>query len=206
MFRKLAILILCGFLFLRADAQKFDGGFTLGISTSQVGGDNLAGFHKAGLLIGIFANKNISELLRIQMEINYIQKGSNNPDINNYDHPNYLKEDISLSYVEIPLLIQYNIKDKLKIEAGNFIAFLNNGYYNDLNGKIPNNTNPFINYDIGLIIGIDYQYSEHISLNTRFSNSILPIGAEDYKNQNTYNTLNKGKYNSVLCFALHYNF
>ena len=60
------------------------------------------------------------------------------------------------------------------------LAYLINGYYNDLNGKIPIYTvDPFIQYDFGLLLGIDYKYSENISLNTRLSNSILPIGAED---------------------------
>ena len=43
-------------LSLSKQAQEFGGGIILGLSTSQVGGDNLAGFYKAGLLIGIFAN------------------------------------------------------------------------------------------------------------------------------------------------------
>ena len=63
---------------------------------------------------------------------------------------------------------------------------------------------PFISYDIGLLLGIDYKYSENISLNTRIRNSILPIGSEDYKNLDS--DFKKGKYNSVLSFALHYNF
>ena len=53
---------------------------------------------------------------------------------------------------------------------------------------------------------IDYAFSNKLSLNTRLSNSILPIGAEDYEHTSTYNSKKKGKYNSVLSFALHYNF
>ena len=55
MLKKFAILLCCGFLTFNMKAQSFSGGAILGLSTSQVGGDNLAGFHKAGLLIGIFA-------------------------------------------------------------------------------------------------------------------------------------------------------
>ena len=87
------------------------------------------------------------------------------------------------------------------------MGYLIDGYYNDLNGEIPkyNDINPFISYDIGLLIGINYKYSENISLNTKISNSISPIGAEDYENLNSYNSFKKGKYNTVLSFALHYN-
>ena len=205
MIKKFAIILSCGFLTFSIQAQDFGGGVILGLSTSQVGGDDLAGFHKAGLLVGVFANKSITELLSFQMEMTYIQKGSNNPNMNNVEHPNYSKQDISLSYIEVPLLLQYNQSDKLKIEGGVLTAYLVDGHYNDLSGKMPNPINPFISYDIGLLLGIDYKYSENISLNTRIGNSILPIGSEDYENQ-VYNSSKKGKYNSVLSFALHYNF
>ena len=206
MIKKFAIILSCGFLTFSIQAQDFGGGVILGLSTSQVGGDDLAGFHKAGLLVGVFANKSITELLSFQMEMTYIQKGSKNPNMNNAEHPNYLKQDISLSYIEVPLLLQYHQSDKLKIEGGVLTAYLVDGYYNDFNGKMPNEPNPFIDYDIGLLLGIDYKYSENISLNTRIGNSILPIGSEDYENQVPYNSSKKGKYNSVLSFALHYNF
>ena len=118
MIKKFAIILSCGFLTFSIQAQDFGGGVILGLSTSQVGGDNLAGFHKAGLLLGVFANKSITELLSFQMEMTYIQKGSNNPNMNNAEHPNYSKQDISLSYIEVPLLLQYHQSDKLKIEGG----------------------------------------------------------------------------------------
>jgi hypothetical protein len=206
MLKKFAIILSCGFLTFSIQAQDFGGGVILGLSTSQVGGDDLAGFHKAGLLVGVFANKSITELLSFQMEMTYIQKGSNNPNMNNPEHPNDSKQDISLSYIEVPLLLQYHQSDKLKIEGGVLTAYLVDGHYNDFNGKMPNEPNPFIDYDIGLLLGIDYKYSENISLNTRIGNSILPIGSEDYENQVPYNSSKKGKYNSVLSFALHYNF
>ena len=206
MTKKFGILLCCGFLSISIHAQNFGGGVILGLSTSQVGGDNLAGFNKAGLLAGAFANTPISELLSFQMEITYLQKGSNNPNINNSEHPNYLKEDISSSYIEVPLLLQYHQSNKMKIEGGVQLAYLINGYYNDLNGEIPiYSVDPFIEYDFGLLLGIDYKYSENISLNTRLSNSILPIGAEDYDGLNYYNSSRKGKYNSVLSFAIHYH-
>ena len=206
MTKKFTILLFCGFLSLSIKAQNFGGGLILGFSTSQVGGDNLAGFNKAGLLIGTYGNKSISELLSFQMEITFIQKGSNNPKMNDSEHSNYLKEDISSSYIEAPLLLQYHQSNKLKIEGGVQLAYLINGYYNDINGEIPTySVNPFIKNDFGLLLGIDYKYSKNISLNTRLSNSILPIGTEDYDLVNSYNSSRKGKYNSVLSFAIHYN-
>jgi len=204
--KRVAILLCCGFVSIVIHAQKFGGGVILGLSASQVGGDNLSGFNKAGLLFGAFTNTSISELLSCQMEMTFIHKGSNNPKINDPEHPNYLKEDISSSYIEVPLLLQYHQNNKLKIEGGLQLAYLISGYYNDLNGQIPTySINPFIKYDLGLLLGIDYEYTKNISLNSRLSNSILPIGAEDYNDVNPYNSSRKGKYNSVLSLAIRYN-
>ena len=203
---KILLTILICVCSINIHAQNFGGGLILGLSTSQVGGDNLAGFNKAGLLVGAYGNKSISELLSFQMEMTFIQKGSNNPKMNDAEHSNYLKEDISSSYIEVPLLLQYHQSNKLKIEGGVQLAYLINGYYNDINGEIPTySVNPFRKNDFGLLLGIDYTYSKNISLNTRLSNSILPIGTEDYDLVNSYNSSRKGKYNSVLSFAIHYN-
>jgi hypothetical protein len=207
MFKKFAILLFCGFLTLSIQAQNFGGGVILGLSASQVGGDDLGGFNKAGLLTGVFANKTISPLLSFQMEMTFIQKGSNNPNMGNSEHKQGETEDISSSYIEVPLLFQYQQSEILKIEGGIQLAYLIDGYYNDYLGKIDyQNSSPFIKYDIGLLLGLDYAYSKNISLNTRISNSILPIGAEDYVHPNSFNSSRKGKYNSVLSFAIHYNF
>jgi hypothetical protein len=191
------------FFRLASRLQNFGGGIILGLSTSQVDGDNLGGFNKVGLLVGAFANTSISELLSFQMEMTFIQKGSDNPNMNDYPH----QPDISSSYIEIPLLLQYHQSNKLKIEGGLLSAYLIDGYYNNNYGKMEyDNTPPFIKYDFGLLLGIDYKFSNKLSLNTRLSNSILSIGAEDYNGVTSYNSSRKGKYNSVLSFTLHYNF
>ncbi len=78
------------------------------------------------------------------------------------------------------------------------------GYYNDSYGKINNTNSLFSNYDLGALLGINYIITNKISLNSRISNSILPIGAEDNNLSNVYNSSRKGKYNSVISFTLNY--
>jgi hypothetical protein len=188
----LAILI-CVFS-INIHAQNFGGGLILGLSASQVSGDNLGGFNKAGLLVGGFIDLQLSKTLKGQMEMTFIQKGSNNPKMNENSY-----SDISLSYVEIPLLLKYQQSNIIAIETGFETAFLINAYDNDLYGKITNR--PFNKTDISIFIGMDYYINTKLILNSRISNSIIPIRA--HASGATFQ-LNKGQYNSVLSFSLHY--
>ena len=195
--KRFAILLFCGFLTLSIQAQNFGGGIILGLSTSQVGGDDLAGFKKAGLLVGFFANKKILESLSFQMEMTFIQKGSNNPNMNENNY-----SDINLSYVEIPFLLKYLQSSTIAIEGGIETAFLISASDNDIYGQISgSSTREFNTTDISIFIGMDYSINPRLILNSRISNSIIPIRA--HASGATFQ-LNKGQYNSVLSFALHY--
>ena len=197
MLRKFAILLCCGFLSISIHAQNFGGGLIIGLSTSQVSGDNLGGFNKAGLLIGGFIDLQISNRLRGQMEMTFIQKGSNNPNMNENSY-----SDISLSYVEIPLLIKYQQSRTIAIEGGIETAFLISASVNDIHGQMPSNSKrKFNTTDIGIFIGLHYFINTRLILNSRISNSILPIRAHA---SGSTSQLNKGQYNSVLSFSVRY--
>jgi len=194
---KFAILLCCGFLSISIHAQNFGGGLILGLSTSQVSGDHLGGFNKAGLLVGGFIDLQFSKTLKGQMEMTFIQKGSNNPNMNENSY-----SDISLSYVGIPLLLKYQQSSTIAIEGGIETAFLISASDNDVYGKISaNSTREFNTVDISIFIGMNYSINSKLILNSRISNSIIPI--RDHASGATFK-LNKGQYNSVLSFALHY--
>ena len=197
MLKKFTILLCCGFLSISIQAQNFGGGLILGLSTSQVSGDYLGGFNKAGLLVGGFIDLQLSKTLKGQMEMTFIQKGSNNTNMNENTY-----SDISLSYVEIPLLLKYQQSRTIAIEGGIETAFLISASDNDIYGQISNNsTKEFNTTDISIFIGMDYSINPRLILNSRISNSIMPIRA--HASGATFQ-LNKGQYNSVLSFALHY--
>ena len=197
MLKKFTILLFCGFLTLSIQAQNFGGGLIAGVSTSQVAGDMLGGFNKIGLLAGAYTNLKIKENLQVQLEITYIEKGSRHPNL----HKNTIQE-ITLSYVEVPISINLQQKENLGIELGILPAFIMSSKMNDYFSEIEI-APTFEKYDFGIFAGINYQLSKKIILNSRISNSIIPIrphvsGATD--------RWNKGQYNTVLSFALHYNF
>ncbi len=192
------LLFLFTFFTFFSFSQNFKGGVIGGVSTSQVSGDNLGGFNKAGLYIGVFTELPISKISNIKLEMNYIQKGSNNPKMleNGYT-------DISTSYIEVPISVNYYQNEITCFEVGIQTAFLLNFSDNDLSGAITNNpdTPDFNKIDLGAFIGMNYHLTDNILLNSRISNSILPV--RPHASGAIYQ-LNRGQYNSVLSFTLHY--
>ena len=178
-------------------SQNFTGGLIGGISTSQVSGDNLGGYHKAGLFLGVFTQLPINQISNLKMEMNFIQKGSNNPKM--------LKNgisDISTSYLEIPVSAHYYQTEITSFEIGGKIAFLITSTDNDIYGAVSSELiNPFNKVDIGAFIGMSHHLTDKILLNSRISNSILPV--RPHASGAIYK-LNRGQYNSVLSFTLHY--
>tara|TARA_B100001758_G_C18407840_1_gene613389 strand:+ start:636 stop:1232 length:597 start_codon:yes stop_codon:yes gene_type:complete len=191
----LSIIFLCGFLNIQG--QEFGGGITLGASTSQVSGDQLGGFNKIGLLTGVFTNIKIKKKLVIQFEITLIQKGSRNPNI----QENNINE-ISLNYIETPVMMKLLQKKGTSIELGFLPAILLNGNIYDFYGKIDYIDPQFKDYDLGVFAGFNYPLNEKINLNSRISNSIIPI--RNHTSNTTFG-INKGQYNTILSFAINYN-
>ena len=195
-YRILAIVLLCGILTTtNSHAQSFGGGIIAGASTSQVAGDLLGGFNKIGFLTGAYTSLNVKENISFQFEITYIEKGSKNPNI----HKKNIAE-ITLSYVEVPISINLQQKENLGVEVGILPAFLINAEMNDYFSEIEIDP-AFEKYDFGVFAGINYHITDNIILHTRISNSIIPI--RPHTSGATFG-LNKGQYNTVLSFAIHY--
>ena len=192
-------LLLCLFTFFTffSFSQNFKGGVIAGVSTSQVSGDALGGFHKAGLYLGVFTELPLSPISNIKMEMNYIQKGSNNPKM--VENGIF---DISTSYIEVPISVNYFQTEITFFEVGIQTAFLLNFSDNDEYGPIPNDQSiAFNKVDLGAFIGMNYHLTDNILLNSRISNSIFPV--RPHASGAIY-LLNRGQYNSVLSFTLHY--
>ena len=194
--KNIVCLLFCGFLSISSQAQSFGGGISIGLSTSQISGDHLGGFNKIGLISGVYTNLKIKKNLSAQFEITYIEKGSKNPNI----QEDNLAE-ISLSYAEIPISISLQQNKDIKIEAGILPAFIIKSEMNDLYSEISISPK-FSSYDFGVFLGLNYSITEKIILNSRISNSIIPI--RSHVSEAT-SGLNKGQYNTVLSFTLYYS-
>tara|TARA_B110000196_G_C21051732_1_gene617748 strand:+ start:131 stop:724 length:594 start_codon:yes stop_codon:yes gene_type:complete len=176
-------------------AQNFDAGFVGGLTMSQISGDGLAGFDKAGARIGAYISYPIPrKKMNFEVGMQYVQKGSRMPSgksISNYS--------MNLHYLEIPITVNYAFKNGLIIESGLgsgiLFSYSEEDAIGDLNGVSPNI------FGLDFICGIQYQLFKHVKFNLRYGNSLLAIRKEDVKN-----SLEKNKdwYSSMVTFSLMY--
>jgi hypothetical protein len=170
-------------LFHSSFSQSFNAGIGAGLTVSEINGANTdpnrRGFHKLGVTLGGVANFRIAKKTLFQFEINYIQKGSMQPpdSLNN----GYYK--IALGYIEIPVLIRqqifFNWKgkriNKVDIELGaSYGKMFQRTVYGNTNYQLNNTESYYNTNDISLLAGIDYNFTNNICFNFRYSNSVIP--------------------------------
>lgn len=196
-----------GFLYLLIIAsycsyaqKRFIPGIKAGIAATQVDGDTYAGYNKPGPVFGATLTANISTKWTTQFEIYYIQKGArHNAKIDEGDYSFYL---MRLNYMEVPLLFQYHLK-KFVFDVGPSLGFLFSASEFDYGGKFQNQY-PFYKTDLCYNLGVGYTLFKKISINWRYSYSILPI-----RRFPTYTGLwydRNVQKNNVIMFSLIYQF
>jgi len=191
------LLVFFLFFFSFVYSQNFRGGVLAGITATQVSGDRLSGPDKGGLCFGPYINLQINEKSSVQMEFEFIQKGSRrNPDsLSNYS---YL---LRLNYIEIPVHYLYRFSEKFSLETGLSYATKISSYeaingYEHEAGDIP-----FEKRDFSFNIGLYYHIGDRTKVNIRYSNSMVQIR----KHRSGLETFfNKGQYNEVILIALQY--
>ncbi len=181
-------------------AQNFHAGVIGGISTTQVAGDQLSGFNKVGIIAGGFVNKSFGDKIGLQMEIIFIQKGSRKPVDPNNNNAFYV---MRVSYFEVPLLLKWQAAQKFNIEAGPSFGTLVFSE-EETEWGVYQPVVPFKTFDLSANIGLSYTLSEKITVNTRLSNSVIPI--RDFPAGYLFAFFDRGQYNTVLAFTLHCQF
>lgn len=208
----LVIIFIFGiFLFIKPlNAQNFHGGPLLGFSATQVDGEAQSGFNKFGIVVGGFVNLKLSEPLKAQFELKYIQKGSRKTA--NPNAGDYTTWKIVLNYVEMPLLLKYSINEKRKKlknfvpEAGIAVSYLTNYSYTDAYGPFFNLQDIYKKFDYNVIAGISYKLNEKLSFNLKYSYSILSILKDKNYQGSWFSNFRKGQFNKVLAFTANYQF
>jgi hypothetical protein len=183
-----------------ATAQRFNAGVIAGLATTQVYGDDLYGFYKFGPFLGAMVNAPLgnSNTFSVQMELDYIQKGSRT---NTEKDSNYFYQ-MTLNYIEVPIVFQYHHPSKLVLEAGPSVGFLLSSSEENNDGLLPE-IYPYKNIEYGICAGMMYPLYKNLQMNVRWSNSIVPIRENVVGVHGTYW---RGQYNVLINFTLRYYF
>lgn len=197
-FRHQLILLSLILVTTGAHSQTFNSGITGGINISQIDGDGFSGYNKAGATYGIFANTFFMHSFSGQLEISYSSKGSQLD--TSIENPQYYR--IDLKYIMIPLLIRYFITSDIAIESGLAGGYLFNAKEKDELGELPD-ARPFNKTEFSVVTGIAWFIRERVSLNGRFSYSVIPV--RKHAGGGTY-YLNRGQNNNVISFFVQYQF
>ena len=193
------IVILLFALQMVSVAQQFQGGIAAGLVASQVAGDTYSGYHKPGAYVGMWVLLALNERSSFQTELSYIQKGSrHNPDNTTQDYTFYL---MRLGYIEMPVLYQYHLKNKITFEAGPAFSFLVHSYEERDYDEI--SYGEFNLFNLSFIAGIGYPITEKFGVHFRVNSSITSIRTNE--NAGTRDRLfDNGQYNDALVLFLSY--
>ncbi len=195
------LFFLCFFLFstIIVFCQRFNGGLLAGVAATEISGDRLEGPNKAGVYAGGFVNTSFTDRSSVQMELDFIQKGSRqNPDSTSIE--SYL---LKLNYVELALHYRWDFGKIFSLEAGPSLGLLiNQPPHEEADGQvIDGRDSQFQTPDLSLNIGLFVSLTQYWRFNIRYSNSILAV--RPHASGQTYKW-NKGQYNEVLSFTFHY--
>lgn len=187
---------------LSTTKSNFRGGVRLGMSTSQISGDDLSGYHKLGCYGGGFVNVPVSKngKWKLQMDLNVIMKGSSLY-TKGLDDPNFgNKYVLTLVYTETPLLVKYNIIKGLEIEAGPSFNF--KIAEKEIDGIGPLHRKSFNVFELAVIVGASYMFKEHWGVSLRWSSSIIPVRVPDWAIGQSV----KKQFNDSLSLSAYYQF
>lgn len=179
----LTIVAFCSF---SVSAQKIDGGFLAGLSTSQIDGDTQKDFDKLGLFSGVFVETGFAEVFGVKIELYYIAKGAKK----NIDGVEEFKT--HLNYIEMPFFVKIGPLKKIELDLGIAVSYLISMKMLKYGEEVETSTLNMHNFDFNGIVSANYFFLPNMAFNFRVSYSIIPV-----KNNHNW-------FNSNLSFGLAY--
>lgn len=201
--KKFVVLILLSFLPIFVFSQNFNGGVLAGMSATQFDGDGYGGYHRAGIIGGVWVDYGFTQMITVRTELKFIQKGSYHRFTDGAGNTTDYYS-LRLNYVEMPYLLEYHFRDDFIPFAGLSLGYLWKAKESDASGSFPDDDIAmFSKVEFAGTAGVEYIVNENFSFCVAMSYSILP--ARPHKGLITYR-LNQGQYNNVLQFYVRYHF
>ncbi|MCD6557246.1 MAG: PorT family protein [Bacteroidales bacterium] len=172
---KYSIILILIFLFSKSEAQRdFSGGFLLGISASQIDGDNQYKYKKPGLILGAYVSRALTKHGSLKIESYYIGKGA----VLNEDYPDGTTIQVfntSLHYVEMPFLFNLQVHPKIDIAIGVAPSYLFAAKLTTYKASVDKTAYSLKQFDFQPIGEADFYLTDKISTSLRYSYSMFNI-------------------------------
>jgi hypothetical protein len=193
--------------FYEEETKPFTGGLVLGLNLAQVDGDQYFGYNKPGISTGGFVRVHYTKRLSTALEILYAQKGSRGDAVieSPYAGSYVARCHIGLSYVEVPLTMQYSYAS-FSAEAGvSYARLIKTNEWIQVVPSVPIDVveNRFNNSDLNYVFGLSRKVYKNLLVNVRFQysvRSIRPVDRVPYG----YAYGSKGQFNNLFCVRLLY--
>ena len=170
-------LVIMGTQFLMAQGSgDIRFGAKAGFNLSSMGGDSRYSYDsKPGFHLGGAVEIPVTDVISVQPEALISLQGSGG----------FFQDDLNFWYLNVPVMVKYNIWDALNIEAGPQLGLLlsDNLEGNQFGGGTPGVSNESNAIDIGLGAGAGYALDDNFYFQLRFNagfvNAIKDIGSKN---------------------------
>ena len=208
----LSVFFIALFAANKAHSQRIQGAVCAGMNLSQVDGDEIYGFYKAGFNVGPSAiipfgkNKKFS----VNLELLYSQKGSYQAvgpsDPTGAPQPYYR---LQLNYVEIPAFVKFTDKHFISGGLGFSYGQLVGVKEIEHDSVTPTSLQgPYSLADFQMLADVQVRVWQRLWFNLRYSYTLIPIRNRHYSRPipNGTEEWDRNQYNNVIAFRLIYVF
>lgn len=186
-------------------AQQF--GVKGGLNVSSISDEGFSESNsKTGFYAGVFMNAPIAESFSIQPEVLYNNLGAKYT--TNLGPLGTYEDKLSLDYISVPVMLQYNVVPQFYLEAGPELGFLVNAksdrtYTGDIeaNDTQQLDTDDFNKFNFGLGIGAGFNITQNFGVNARYV-----AGFSDVTDENSDPSPDANNKNNTFQVGLSYKF
>lgn len=183
-----------------ATAQRFQGGILAGFNGTQVEGDTYKGYHKPGILAGVWVQTDLAPAIFGGMELKFSQKGARSR-IDPKD-PVPDKYIMRLNYMELPVFAGFRSSELISVIGGVSFGYLISSVEINEDGKFPpEDQKPFNATDIQPFVGFQFDVVDQLKIDLRMAYSVLPVRG---KPDNDLWYWRQNQFNNVISLALYY--
>ncbi len=188
-------------------AQVIKGAAIAGMNLSQVDGDEIYGFNKVGINLGVAAIVPFADQWEASIETIFTQKGS-------YQGPHYNDSltgeyRLRINYLEVPVLVHFNDKNKVIFGAGFSWGRLVHVEEYEHGNRVEStklNSGPYSKNDYNAMVDLRFRIYKQLKFNVRYAYSLKKIRTRVYKHPFSNDSWTRNQFNNFWTFRLIYIF